>query len=383
MRKKPRVSKYQWDVFISHASEDKVAVARPLADALSAKGFRVWYDEFALKLGDSLRERVDHGLTNSRYGIVILSPSFFSKHWPQRELNGLATREVGQEKVILPIWHGVRFEDVRQYSAPLADRIATSTDKGLDYVIESLLTTLPPPEKRSATSPIRTAEYVRKLEAQLIASTAQWRSSIEALERSYDISLEIMGDGLDLRTGNTTGHSKRVTAFTIAIARGLGLSRESINPIARGAFLHDFGKTRIPDSILRKRAPLTAEEETQMRQYCHNGYITLKQIPFLNESAEMVYAQEERFDGLGYPRALRGKDIPIGARILAVAHALEVASGDSMLLASAQEEILAQSATRFDPDVASVAGDLPLTIWQDLREEILRNDQIESSRFEK
>jgi hypothetical protein len=115
--KKKSTIKYRWDVFISHASEDKDALARPLAEALRARGFRVWYDEFALKVGDSLRESIDHGLGNSRYGIVILSPKFFAKHWPQRELNGLATREVGRKKVILPIWYGVGFEDVRRYSA--------------------------------------------------------------------------------------------------------------------------------------------------------------------------------------------------------------------------------------------------------------------------
>jgi hypothetical protein len=127
--KKKSGSKFLWDVFISHASEDKIAIARPLADALSAKGFRVWYDDFALKVGDSLRESIDHGLTNSRYEIVILSPNFFEKDWPRKELNGLATREVGQKKVILPIWHGVGFEDVLQYSAPLADRKAARNNK--------------------------------------------------------------------------------------------------------------------------------------------------------------------------------------------------------------------------------------------------------------
>src|SRR5450432_638909 len=100
-----------WDVFISHASEDKDAVAKPLAAALKAAGLRVWYDEFSLKLGDSLRISIDRGLSGSRYGIVILSRTFFDKHWPAQELNGLATREINGEKVILPIWHKVGFED--------------------------------------------------------------------------------------------------------------------------------------------------------------------------------------------------------------------------------------------------------------------------------
>ena len=128
-----------WDVFISHASEDKEAIARRLADALIAMGLDVWYDEFSLKLGDSLRGSIDRGLARSRYGVVILSPHFFEKHWPQQELNGLATREVNGTKVILPVWHNVVFEDVRAFSPTLADRVAVNTDKGFDSVVKSIL----------------------------------------------------------------------------------------------------------------------------------------------------------------------------------------------------------------------------------------------------
>jgi hypothetical protein len=369
--KKKSGVKFRWDVFISHASEDKDEIARPLADALSAKGFRVWYDDFALKVGDSLRESIDHGLTNSRYGIVILSPNFFEKDWPRKELNGLATREVGQKKVILPIWHGVGFEDVLQYSAPLADRKAATTDKGLDHVVDNLLKALPAPRKPSVSSTLRDADYVRNLETLLAARTEQWQSAMRNLERSYDISLEIMGEGLDVRTGNKNGHSKRVTAFTIVIARAMDILGDQITTIARGAFLHEIGKTTIPESILQKREPLTEEEEAQMRQYCLNGYRMVKRAPFLNEAAEIVYAQEEHFDGSGYPRALKGKDIPIGARILAVAHIFEDFSSDvadSLLFAKA--EIMTHSGTRFDPDVVAAAAGVPLSVWQLLRNDI-------------
>jgi hypothetical protein len=78
----------RWDVFISHASEDKEAIARPLADALKSKGLKVWYDDFSLTVGDSLRQSIDRGLSYSRYGVVILSPRFFEKHWPQQEQKG-------------------------------------------------------------------------------------------------------------------------------------------------------------------------------------------------------------------------------------------------------------------------------------------------------
>lgn len=129
----------EWDVFISHASEDKDAIATPLAEALRAKGLRVWYDDFSLRLGDSLRQSIDRGLAHSRFGVVILSARFFEKHWPQQELNGLATREVNSEKVILPVWHGVGFVEVRNYSVTLADRLAVQTKDGLAHVVEKIM----------------------------------------------------------------------------------------------------------------------------------------------------------------------------------------------------------------------------------------------------
>ena len=134
-----KANRVDWDVFISHASEDKADIARPLADALQTRGVSVWYDEFSLKLGDSLRQSIDHGLLHSKFGAVILSPRFFEKHWPQQELNGLASREVDGKKVILPIWHNVGFDDVRQYSPILADRIGVSTKEGLERVVEKVV----------------------------------------------------------------------------------------------------------------------------------------------------------------------------------------------------------------------------------------------------
>lgn len=128
-----------WDVFISHAWEDKESLARPLAKALEEAGLRVWYDEFALDVGDSLRRSIDRGLANSKYGIVILSLSFFKKEWPQKELDGLVARESHGEKVILPVWHNLTADEVRQYSPMLADRLAVSSSRGLEYVVAELL----------------------------------------------------------------------------------------------------------------------------------------------------------------------------------------------------------------------------------------------------
>lgn len=115
------------DVFISHASEDKDEVVRPLAEALRAGGLDVWYDEFALRIGDSLRRKIDQGLSNSRFGVVVLSQAFFGKGWPEYELDGLVSRSVSGEQVLLPIWHNVSKREVMQYSSSLADKLARST----------------------------------------------------------------------------------------------------------------------------------------------------------------------------------------------------------------------------------------------------------------
>ena len=136
---KSTASPKKWDVFISHATEDKQELVRPLALALQEKGVGVWYDEFSLKLGDSLRASIDYGLANSRFGVVVLSKNFFAKHWPVQELNGLATREVKGNKVILPIWHKVNFDEVSAFSPTLADKLATSSDVGVEKLVEDIL----------------------------------------------------------------------------------------------------------------------------------------------------------------------------------------------------------------------------------------------------
>lgn len=117
----------EFDVFISHASEDKDAVVRPLAHALSDGGLKVWYDEFELKIGDSLRRKIDTGLAKSRFGVVVLSRSFFTKGWTNYELDGLVTRSISGEQILLPIWHEITKKELIEYSPSLADKVARST----------------------------------------------------------------------------------------------------------------------------------------------------------------------------------------------------------------------------------------------------------------
>jgi hypothetical protein len=116
-----------YDVFISHASEDKDELVRPLAYALIAEGLSVWYDEFEMKIGDSLRRKIDKGLSNSRFGIVVLSKDFIKKGWTNYELDGIITKSVTGEQVILPIWHNITKKEVIDYSPSLADKLARNT----------------------------------------------------------------------------------------------------------------------------------------------------------------------------------------------------------------------------------------------------------------
>jgi len=117
----------EYDVFISHASEDKDEIVRPLAQALKNNELIVWYDEFELRIGDSLRRKIDQGLANSKFGIVVLSQNFFKKGWTQYELDGIVTRAVTGEQVILPIWHNISKKEVMDFSPSLADKVARST----------------------------------------------------------------------------------------------------------------------------------------------------------------------------------------------------------------------------------------------------------------
>lgn len=124
-----------YDVFISHASEDKEDVARPLAEALRSNGLNVWYDEFELKIGDSLRRKIDKGIANSNFGVIVISRDFISKGWTNYELDGLITRAVNGEQVMLPIWHNVTKREVLNYSPSLADKLARSTT---DFTVEEI-----------------------------------------------------------------------------------------------------------------------------------------------------------------------------------------------------------------------------------------------------
>lgn len=149
------------DVFISHATEDKADIARPLAEALRRRGISVWYDDFELRLGDSLRQRIDAGIARSRFGLVILSEAFFAKGWPQYELAGFVTQMNSGQKSLLPIWHGVSRDDVLARSPSLADIVALNTSgRTADDIAEEVAAVV----NGEAASPIRQSAQARSPE---------------------------------------------------------------------------------------------------------------------------------------------------------------------------------------------------------------------------
>ena len=217
--------------------------------------------------------------------------------------------------------------------------------------------------------------YRTNLEALVAARTQQWKAALSELDRSYDMTLEALGDALDLKDKETQGHSRRVTAFTIAIAKKMGLPMDEIRVIARGAFLHDIGKIAIPDNILFKPDKLTSEEFDIMREHAWYGYKILRNIPVLSEAAEIVYAHQERFDGTGYPRRLKGEEIPLGSRIFSIADTFDAITSNRVYRPkqsdeAARKEIQLWSGRQFDPRIVEVFLSMPDNIWDDLRKDI-------------
>jgi putative nucleotidyltransferase with HDIG domain len=222
---------------------------------------------------------------------------------------------------------------------------------------------------------IENRTYQTNLESLVANRTQQLQAAVAELKRSYDITLEALGDALDLKDAETLGHSRRVTAFTILIARAMGVPPEQVDVIARGAFLHDIGKMAIPDNILLKAGKLDEREKAIMREHCYRGYQMLKKIPFLVEACEIVYSHQEHFDGSGYPRRLKGTEIPLGARIFSVADTLDAIISDrpyrpARSFAEARKEIQAWTGRQFDPDVVDAFMKIPDEVFEDLRREI-------------
>jgi len=177
----------EYDVFICHASVDKSFV-EPLAQALKDKGLKVWYDRFELKIGDSLRQKIDYGLANSRYGIVILSRVFFEKGWPQSELDALASRQNAEgRKVILPIWHDIEADEIQKKSPLLAVLLAARSRDGLESVVGQILVVCSEPEKLGSEQVFSPASGETGLREKCLGiirgvNVPEWRKFVDELQ---------------------------------------------------------------------------------------------------------------------------------------------------------------------------------------------------------
>ncbi|MBI2940357.1 MAG: HD-GYP domain-containing protein [Chloroflexi bacterium] len=194
------------------------------------------------------------------------------------------------------------------------------------------------------------------LQQQLLAYAHDLATSHRRLQATYLATLHALANAVENRDEETAGHSQRVTRYSLALARALGVPETGIRQVEYGALLHDVGKIGIPDAILRKPGRLTHEEWVQMRRHPDIGHRMLQEIEFLQDALPIVRQHHERFDGKGYPQGLGGKEIALGARIFAVADALDAITSDrpyrqAAPFERAREEILRQRGRQFDPDV--------------------------------
>jgi response regulator RpfG family c-di-GMP phosphodiesterase len=205
--------------------------------------------------------------------------------------------------------------------------------------------------------------YQKKLERKVRDRTAELRSAFKDIANTYQNTLLALVAALDAREHETSDHSQRVVKYTVAIAQRLSMQGVDLEELGRGALLHDVGKIGVPDAVLLKPGKLTPEEWGEMRKHPDIGYQMIQSIPFLATPATIVLSHQERFDGGGYPRKLRGEEIHIGARIFAVADTLDAMTSDrpyrkATSFENAMAEIQRCAGSQFDPEVVRAFADI-------------------------
>jgi putative nucleotidyltransferase with HDIG domain len=210
--------------------------------------------------------------------------------------------------------------------------------------------------------------YRQHLEEMVSERTSQLQVALRKIESSYEETLKALASAIDLRDSETAGHSYRVCQYSLETARAMGLPGEKLRVIAQGGYLHDIGKLGIPDSILLKPGPLTSDERKLMQQHVEIGFDLVKGIPFLADAAEIILAHHERYDGSGYPRGLRAHEIPMGARIFAVADTLDAITSDrpyrrASPMETGRETVRCESGRQFDPEIVSTFLSIPEEAW--------------------
>ncbi|MBI2152317.1 MAG: response regulator [Candidatus Rokubacteria bacterium] len=219
---------------------------------------------------------------------------------------------------------------------------------------------------------IERREYQATLERRVEEATRDLALTLRELQDTYRATLEALGSALDTRDVGTEAHSRRVHGYALTIARTHGVSEDQVKDIEHGVLLHDIGKIGIPDAILLKPGPLTPEEWIVMRTHPEVGRRLIERIPFLRGAVPIVYHHHEKWDGSGYPLGLRGKAIPLGARIFSVADALDAMTFDrpyskAISYEAARREIERCAGSHFDPAVVKTFLSIPEAVFDEIR----------------
>jgi response regulator RpfG family c-di-GMP phosphodiesterase len=229
--------------------------------------------------------------------------------------------------------------------------------------------------------------YQKKLERKVRDRTGELRTALRNIQGTYQTTLLALVRALDAREHETSDHSQRVVKYTEHIAERLSLRGQELEEIGRGALLHDIGKIGVPDAVLLKPAKLTTEEWKEMRRHPDIGYDMIRSIEFLNTPAAIVLSHQERFDGRGYPRGLRGEEIHIGARIFAVADTLDAMTSDrpyrkGTTFENAVDEIQRCAGSQFDPEVVRAFMDIGVKNLRRIKEDMAAAKARESGEVE-
>ncbi|MEE8589878.1 MAG: HD domain-containing phosphohydrolase, partial [Spirochaetia bacterium] len=211
--------------------------------------------------------------------------------------------------------------------------------------------------------------YQQNLENLVDERTRELQDTLGRIETIYDETIKALGVALDLRDSETEHHCLRVSSFVLKLARKMGLTEEDrLRDIEWGAFLHDIGKIGVPDSILMKPGKLTEEERKIIQTHPVLGYQMLRKIPFLKGAAAVVYSHHESYDGSGYPQGLQGGDIPVSARLFAVADTIDAMTSDrpyrnALPIEEVGRELKKLTGKQFDPKIVDVYFSIPSTEW--------------------
>jgi putative nucleotidyltransferase with HDIG domain len=229
--------------------------------------------------------------------------------------------------------------------------------------------------------------YQKKLERKVRDRTGELRTALRNIQGTYQTTLLALVRALDAREHETSDHSQRVVKYTEAIAERLSLRGPELEEIGRGALLHDIGKIGVPDAVLLKPAKLTQAEWIEMRRHPDIGHEMIRNIEFLNIPATIVLSHQEKFDGKGYPRGLRGEEIHIGARIFAVADTLDAMTSDrpyrkGTTFENAVDEIQRCAGSQFDPEVVRAFLDIGVKSLRRIKEDMAAAKAREAGEIE-